>query len=125
MEQQPLSYRLQVKICRGDKFFGPGVAQLLLLIDQYHSLQKATEQMHIAYSKAWRILREAERNIGVEIIRKKVGGAGGGGSELTDEGRDYLQRYLAFEKEVRQEADRLFAKYFLEVPDPQAHQDET
>ena len=33
--------------------------------------------------------------------------------------------YLAFEKEVRQEADRLFAKYFLEVPDPQAHQDET
>lgn len=124
MDKQPLSYQLRVKICRGDKFFGPGVAQLMLLIDEYHSLQKATEQMHIAYSKAWRILREAERNIGVEIIHKKVGGSGGGGSELTDEGRAYLQRYLDFEQELRREADRLFAKYFLDASTQENHQNE-
>ena len=46
--KQPLEYKLQVRICRGEKFFGPGVAQLMQLIDQHHSLHKATEEMHIA-----------------------------------------------------------------------------
>ena len=42
--KQPLEYKLQVRICRGEKFFGPGVAQLMQLIDQHHSLHKATEE---------------------------------------------------------------------------------
>lgn len=116
--KQPLEYKLQVRICRGEKFFGPGVAQLMQLIDQHHSLHKATEEMHIAYSKAWRILKEAQKNIGFEIIHKTVGGSGGGGSVLTEEGREYLQRYLAFEQELRKEADRLFQKYFLDFEHP-------
>ena len=74
--------------------------------------------MHIAYSKAWRILKEAQKNIGFEIIHKTVGGPGGGGSILTEGGREYLQRYLAFEQELRKEADRLFQKYFLDFEHP-------
>ena len=104
--KQPLKYKLQVRICRGEKFFGPGVAQLMQLIDQHHSLHKATEEMHIAYSKAWRILKEAQKNIGFEIIHKTVGGSGGGGSVLT------------FKQELRKEADRLFQKYFLDFEHP-------
>lgn len=40
------------------------------------------------------------------------GGAEGGFSQLTPKSKDFLDRYLRMEKELRMEGERLYKKYF-------------
>lgn len=111
MEEMDFSLGLRLKN-RNGIFFGPGPVRLLMAIEQGSSLKQAAEQMGMAYSKAWRILRYAEGQLGFALLTKKRGGAGGGGSFLTDKARSLLHQYLAFQKAVAAEADELFGRYF-------------
>lgn len=69
--KQPLEYKLQVRICRGEKFFGPGCGQLMQLIDQHTPCTKATEEMHIAYSKGMANSQGSTEKYGFEITTKR------------------------------------------------------
>ena len=73
--------------------FGKGVAQLLLLTREKGSLSAAYKSMGMAASKAWKILNRAEADLGVKLVERKSGGKQGGGSHLTLEGEDILNRY--------------------------------
>ncbi len=107
-----IRYSIRVQILAETSFFGSGVAQLLQLIDETHSLHKACELMHMAYSKGWKIIRFAEMNIGFPLLESKAGGTNGGGSEVTDEGRKFLVCYLNLKAELNKDGDILFKKYF-------------
>lgn len=97
----------------GDEiFFGPGIAQFLSLIDHTGSMQTACRQMHMSYSKGWKIVKDAERQMGFPLLVTKSGGVEGGFSQLTSKSKDYLNRYLSMEKELEHEAKRLFKQYF-------------
>ena len=91
------------------KCFGPGVAMLLRRIQILHSLRAAAMDMHMAYSKAWTILREAERGLGFKLLHSTTGGRGGGGAVLTEQGERLLDAYDLCERELKAEAERLFA----------------
>ncbi len=93
-------------------FFGPGIAQFLGLIDHTGSMQTACKQMHMSYSKGWKIVKDAEKQMGFPLLVTKSGGSDGGFSQLTQKSKDYLTRYLAMEKELEKEAKRLFKQYF-------------
>lgn len=99
-----------------DIFFGPGIAQFLTLIKHTGSMQTACRQMHMSYSKGWKIVKDAEKHLGFPLLLTKSGGADGGSSELTPKGMDYLSRYLAMEQELTSESKRLFRKYFSDLP---------
>lgn len=99
----------------GDEiFFGPGIAQLLSLIDHTGSLQTACRQMHMSYSKGWKIIKDAQKQMGYPLLFTQSGGSDGGFSQLTPKAKNYLNRYLAMEQELNAEARRLFCKYFDE-----------
>ena len=55
---------LSVRIFAEEKCFGPGVAALLNRIHEHHSLRAAAMSMGMAYSKAWTIVKQAERELG-------------------------------------------------------------
>lgn len=95
-----------------DIFFGPGIAQFLALVEHTGSMQTACRQMHMSYSKGWRIVKDAQKHLGFPLLLTKSGGAEGGSSELTPKSKDYLTRYLAMEKELQKTAKELFKKYF-------------
>lgn len=95
-----------------DIFFGPGIAQFLTLIDHTGSMQTACRQMHMSYSKGWKIIKDSEKQMGFPLLFTKSGGSDGGFSQLTPKSKDYLTRYLSMEKELDIEAKRLFQKYF-------------
>ncbi|HWQ58978.1 MAG TPA: ModE family transcriptional regulator, partial [Clostridia bacterium] len=57
---EKLGYTLTVRLFRGEKCFGPGIAELLGRVDEAKSLRAAAQQMGMAYSKAWRIIKECE-----------------------------------------------------------------
>ena len=111
MAEQPLTCGVTVRIFGSEKCFGPGVAELLEHVDQTHSLRQATMRMGMAYSKAWRILKTAEENLGFPLLSSTTGGKGGGGAELTEAGRRFLMSYRALEKAVRDYADEAFLEY--------------
>ena len=83
--EEKLSYRNTVRLFAGEKCFGPGVAQLLRHVQEFHSLRSAAKAMNMAYSKAWTIVKSSERILGVQLLHTSVGGRSGGGAQLTEE----------------------------------------
>lgn len=84
----------------GGKSFGPGAAELLTRVDRCGSLRTATTEMGISYSKAWLRLNECEKSLGFPLLERESGGAHGGSSRLTGEGRRLLQCYRRLEEEL-------------------------
>ncbi len=110
MPNKQLRCQVIVRIFGEEKCFGPGVADLLERVDRLHSLRKATIEMDMAYSKAWKIVKTAEANLGFALLLSVTGGKGGGGAELTQEARGFLAAYRQLEKSVRSYADEAFVE---------------
>lgn len=96
----------------GHRVFGPGPADLLERVGEMGSLRAAAIDMGMAYTKATRIVREAEAALGFALTERTVGGTGGGGSRLTPQARSLLQRYRAFERTSREDLARNFSACF-------------
>ena len=86
--------------------------RLLRLIDETGSLSDAAAAMQLSYRRAWGKLREIEHNLGVKLVDTAVGGAGGGGSRLTPEGRLLIERYERFRAAAEQDVAREFSRTF-------------
>ena len=112
MSDTSLNPAVTLRLYTDRKCFGPGVAMLLRRVESLHSLRAAAMDMNMAYSKAWTILREAERGLGVKLLHSTTGGRGGGGAVLTAEGAELLAAYDACDRELKEEARRLFCRYF-------------
>ena len=110
MPNKQLRCQVSVRIFGEEKCFGPGVADLLERVDRLKSLRKATIEMDMAYSKAWRIVKTAETNLGFPLLKSVTGGKGGGGAELTEEAKKFLSAYRRLEQSVRQFADEAFVE---------------
>ena len=80
----------------GIKFFGEGPCRLLRCVEKTGSLRAAAMEMEMAYSKASKILKQAEENLGFPLTARSTGGKDGGGSVLTPEGLQFLQQYEAY-----------------------------
>ncbi|NRR74944.1 LysR family transcriptional regulator [Tetragenococcus halophilus] len=55
-------------------FFGPGVLDVLNLVNENGSLSQAAKEMGMSYNKAWRIVQKAEKLWGKKLIVSKIGG---------------------------------------------------
>ncbi len=86
--------------------FGRGVASLCLGVRELGSLNAAAKSMKMAYSKAWRIVKETEAALGMQLLDRD----GAHGSTLTDDGNKLLDAYVAVEKAVQAYAEKEFAK---------------
>ncbi len=93
-----------------DNYFGRGVADLLHGVVKYHSLSVSARHMKMAYSKAWRIIRQAEEGLGIQLLSRM----GKKGSELTEEGETFLKVYEEVEQETLKLASQIFQKYYRE-----------
>ncbi len=109
-----LRYTLVLRVYGDEKIFGPGIAELLEHVEELHSLRKATAAMGMAYSKAWSIVKNAERALGFPLLVSTVGGKGGGSATLTERGKRFLSAYRRFESIVHGYADEIFEELFGE-----------
>ena len=94
------------------KFFGEGPARLLRGVEATGSLRAAAMSMEMAYTKALKLIRNAENALGFALIRRTTGGKDGGGSCLTPEGKEWLARYEAYRDECIQANSRLYLEFF-------------
>ena len=103
---------LSVSLAREKVFFDARTAMLLQLIDETHSVRTACQRIQMSYSSGWNVIRTLESQTGRTLIRRSQGGAGGGKSSLTDDGRLLLERYTLFSEALRKSADSLFEQHF-------------
>ena len=95
-----------------EKFFGEGPARLLHGVQEYGSLRAAAMSMEMAYTKALKLIRNAENALGFALIRRSTGGKDGGGSCLTEEGKEWLQRYEDYRDACKESNSRLYLEFF-------------
>lgn len=105
--------QLTVRLFREEKCFGPGIAVLMEQIEKTHSLRGAAKEMDMAYSKAWKILKNAEEQLGFPLTQTASGGKVGG-TVLTEKGKDLLSRYRSYVRELNGFAEKTFSRDFRE-----------
>ena len=72
----------------------------------------AAGEMDLAYSKAWRMVKNSEAALGYKLLISQTGGKNGGGASLSPEAKDMLRRYEEFVAAGEQGLDALFGKIF-------------
>lgn len=96
----------------GIKFFGEGPCRLLRGVEQTGSLRAAAAGMGMAYSKATKLIRQAEEVLGFPLTARTTGGRDGGGSSLTPEGSRWLRQYEAYRDACREANEGLYRQFF-------------
>ena len=96
----------------GIKFFGEGPLRLLRSVERTGSLRAAALEMEMAYSKATKLLKQAEANLGFPLTTRSAGGKDGGGSVLTPEGKRWLQQYEAYREACVKANQALYRQFF-------------
>jgi molybdate transport system regulatory protein len=94
----------------GERVFGSGLARLLDGIERLGSLSDAAKAAKISYRQAWDLIKEAETGLGKRLVIPHAGGAGGGGSALTEDGRRLLEVFNTLSREVADFADARFTE---------------
>lgn len=92
--QKGLFGSIQLKMGRkqsgeSEAVFGKGLIQLLEGIDRHGSINMATKEMRMAYSKAWKVINNAENRCGLTLVSRN----GPGGSTLTKAGKEIVRLY--------------------------------
>lgn len=85
---------------------GNGLAALLRGVEQTGSLNRAAKEMHMAYSKAWKLMNSAEEHLGVQLIQRD----GARGSTLTEEGARILHSFDAVSQQLNDYANELLQR---------------
>lgn len=88
--------------------FGRGIASLCLGVRETGSLNAAAKGMGMAYSKAWRIIKDTEAALDLQLLNRD----GAHGSDLTEAGNKLLDTYLAIEEKLQKEAEELLEAAF-------------
>jgi len=86
--------------------------QLLEAIETTGSISAAAEKIGVQYRLAWERLEEMEEGLGVRLVERHVGGAGGGGAVITPIGRNLIARFNAFATAVEAAVDAEFQRHF-------------
>ena len=85
--------------------FGPGISKLCRGVREMGSLNAAAKGMRMAYSKAWRIVRDTETALGITLLNRE----GAHGSTLTDDCERLLAAFTEMEEKLQRIAGEEFA----------------
>lgn len=84
----------------GEKFFGPGPAELLQLVAETGSIAKAAKSMGMSYKKAWEMVTNMNIKSSRPLVISYKGGQNGGGAEITEAGKKIIAAYDKLAKQL-------------------------
>ncbi len=68
----------------------------------------------MSYRAVWGKIKATEERLGRVLLARQVGGAQGGGSELTPLGKELVERFRRLQRMAQDAADHLFHDLFAE-----------
>jgi molybdate transport system regulatory protein len=117
---RPMSQRLDIRLridfgrtCS----VGPGKIVLLEQIARTGSLSQAARELGMSYRRAWQLLDDLNHSFNEAVATAGVGGAGGGGVQLTAFGEELIAAYRDVERTCLEVARTRFAGVIKE-PEP-------
>ncbi len=94
MSQRGASLDVRLRIDIGPQSsIGPGKIALLEHIEASGSLSQAARDLGMSYRRAWLLLDDLNHALGEPVTTTSVGGAGGGGAQVTTFGRKLIAAY--------------------------------
>jgi molybdate transport system regulatory protein len=90
----------------GERFFGPGRAELLEHIVKTGSISKASKAMGMSYKKAWAMIEGLNAQAQKPYVIARKGGSRGGGTEVTSAGRAMLSAYRKLSNKIHSIVDK-------------------
>ncbi len=94
--QAPAPYRLSIRIdLASGARIGPGKVALLETIAREGSISGAGRALKMSYRRAWELVEDLNRHLGVPVVTTAAGGARGGGAKLTEAGEAVVSAYRA------------------------------
>ena len=91
---------------KSNSVFGKGIYTLCKGVQDKGSLNASAKEIGMAYSKAWRIIKDTESALGLQLLDRD----GAHGSTLTEEGIRLLDIYETIEKKIAEESLELYKK---------------
>ncbi|CAN5467208.1 LysR family transcriptional regulator [soil metagenome] len=90
--------KFRLRITVGDVIaIGPGKIQLLEAIGETGSITSAAKSLDMSYRRAWLLLDELNHALRKPAVDSAKGGQNGGGSLVTDTGRQLIELYRGVE----------------------------
>ncbi|MDG1427852.1 MAG: LysR family transcriptional regulator [Crocinitomicaceae bacterium] len=86
-------------------YLGEGRVALLVQIKEHGSISRAAKAMNMSYKKAWELVNSMNSNGDEPLVIRKIGGAGGGGSELSAAGKDAIKLFNRIRNKNRENLD--------------------
>lgn len=106
-----LNYKIWFTDQNGKGILGDGKWKILKAIDEAGSLTAACEKLEITYRRTWNDLKAIEKQLGFALLDKTRGGADGGSSSLTSEGRKLIKAFDEFHEKM----DIIMQEHFSEL----------
>ena len=95
----------------GERRLGPGKIVLLERIMETGSISAAGRRLKMSYRRAWLLVDAMNRMFAEPVVVAAMGGAHGGGAEVTDFGRRLVTTSRAVEKRFAADANVAFAEF--------------
>lgn len=83
------------------KYLGGDRIDLLEKIDELGSISRAAKAVGISYKTAWDVVNMINNLADQPLVERLTGGRGGGGTNLTDEGRKVIRQFRIIQEEHR------------------------
>ena len=103
---------VSVALAKEKPFFDQRAAMLLSLVEETSSVRTACQMMQMSYSSGWNVIRTLESQLSRPLVERIQGGAKGGSSHLTEDGKRLLSAYENYSARLRDCAAQLFEESF-------------
>ncbi len=111
-----MPYKIKSRIWiegKNGTFLAEGRIILLKQIIESGSISTAAKAMKMSYKKAWEIIDGMNKEARKPLIIKVIGGKGGGGTQVTDEGLKVIQLFEKLNKNCQEYLDKEILKLEL------------
>jgi molybdate transport repressor ModE-like protein len=115
MKQLRTKFKLWLSSEDAEGIFGDGKWRLLKSIDTEGSLRAASQSLHISYRKAWGDLKKTQQHLNVPLVEKQRGGNLGGRTELTEQGKKWVEAYTRFRGDIEKATEKAYEKHIREL----------
>jgi molybdate transport system regulatory protein len=115
MKELKARFKLWLSSSDVEGVFGDGKWRLLKAIDSKASLNAASSKLSISYRKAWGDLKKAQESLGISLVEKQRGGVLGGKSNLTQQGRQWVEAYTRFRGDIEKAVEKAYKRHIAEL----------
>jgi molybdate transport system regulatory protein len=82
-------------------------------IERQGSIQAAAKDLKMSYRALWGRITATEKRMGRQLLTRNIGGAAGGGSQLTPFAKILLENFRDIHRRIALESDRLYQQEIL------------